>query len=378
MNHFVFERTFYFNEILSFIGFYIFITNSFTSRFTFKIQKNIIYKAVLLLLTLCFIHIIVGVFIKTNWYYFLRNLSIIYSIFSFFIGFYLYETQFLFFKKAKWFLYGYSILFFYFPVVDFIDRNAYSYWFSSLQKNLGLTSLLVVILLNLCYLFAYTSFTVVLIICVLLLVTLVKNYTFFKRICIIVFSAFLFVFILLITYLKEYSLNTIKFFGNLEYVYSLNPIFSVDHNTSWRLILWYRGIVENFPNYILGVGIGTPLLPYRPNITSSDLGQTDEYISHVFGLHNTYLTLFVRFGIPFIVFLLIVYRSVFKEFFHHRKYYLKNKNDISLFLGFITISTVGLFNLLLETPTLASIYWVSLGFVSKAIFYRQKKLSNEL
>jgi O-antigen ligase len=144
------------------------------------------------------------------------------------------------------------------------------------------------------------------------------------------------------------------------------------------MILWFRGIVECFPENLFGIGLGTPLLPYKQHVTTSDLGHSDEYISHVFGLHNTYITLFVRFGIPFIIFLIVIYRTIFKEFFNHRKYYISNRNDIALFLGFFTISTVGLFNLLLETPTLASIYWVSLGFVSKAIYYRQKKTLYEL
>jgi O-antigen ligase len=136
-------------------------------------------------------------------------------------------------------------------------------------------------------------------------------------------------------------------------------------------------LIENFPYNLIGIGIGTPLLPYYPNAVTTDLGHPDEYIAHVIGAHNTFITLFSRFGIGFILLMIMIYRAVFREFYWYKSYYLNHKNDISLFLAFFTITTVGIFNLLLETPTLAAVYWVFLGFVAAAI-HERKINQNEL
>ncbi len=182
---------------------------------------------------------------------------------------------------------------------------------------------------------------------------------------------FAFIFTAASPYLKLYHHGSYNLFGDVEYVYAQHPLFHVDQNSSWRLVFWYRTVVEPFPQNLLGIGLGTPLLPYLPSATTTDLNHTDEYVAHVIGTHNTFITVFVRLGILTVLIFAVIYRTVFREYLPTKKYYLHHKNDGGLFLGFVTMTAVGLFNLVLESPTLASLYWISLGFVAKAIYSRR-------
>ncbi|MBX2914240.1 MAG: O-antigen ligase family protein [Cyclobacteriaceae bacterium] len=229
------------------------------------------------------------------------------------------------------------------------------------------------ILIHFLYIGAYTSLSVVIILVVIVtLKFFIKSYAYFKLLLLAIAISFCILFYLATPYLKLYQDNY-SLFGNVEYVYSQHPLFRIDNNTSWRLIFWYRTVIETFPQNLIGIGIGTPLLPYTPNISTSDLIYDDEHVAHVIGTHNTFITVFVRFGIISILLFGMIYRSVFREYFLFNRYYLNNRNDINIFLGFIALSTVGLFNLLIETSTLSALYWISLGFVSRAITNRKNQ-----
>lgn len=373
VNHFVFERLLFFNEVLSLIGFYYFIKFSIRPNKKLYWPQSRIYRTVVALIILLSIYALGSLFVKTNWYYYFRNSSIIYSIFTFFIGFHLYHRQYAFFKRIKKWLYLYAFGSFAIGSTMLIDRNAFGVWFALMQRNLGVFSLLLLILLFSVYTLAFSSLTVVMILFIVLFFALVKSYRLFKTSMYLALGGLAFLFLITANDLELYKLGSHSLFGNILLVYKQHSFYNLDHNSSWRLLFWYRLLIENFPENLIGIGIGTPLLPYRNNMISTELGHPDEYIAHVIGAHNTFITLFSRFGLGFLILIGIIYRSVFREFYHHKSYYLKHKNDISLFLAFFTVTTVGIFNLLLETPTLASVYWVFLGFVGAGIHNRKAK-----
>jgi len=377
VNYFVFERLLFFNELLSLIGFVYFIKYSFRGNYKFYYPQNLIYRCILLLIILFGLYALISIYLKTNWYYYFRNTSMIYSIFGFFIGYNLYLEQYAFFNRIKGAIYGYALLAFLISpalgISNLIDRNAYSFWFAFLQKNWKPLSLLLFILINILYFLSYTSLTVMIIlISVLGIVVFIRSYTGFKVLIVTAIITFCILFAQAIPYLKLYKDNY-SLFGDVEYVYSQHPVFRIDDNTSWRLIFWYRTLVEIFPENLIGIGIGTPILPYTQGVTTSDLIFSDEHVAHVIGTHNTFITVFMRFGILSFILLAIIYREVFREFFYYKKYYLKNKNDGGIFIGFIVLTIVGMFNLLIETPTLSILYWVSLGFLARAVYHRKIK-----
>ena len=370
VNYFVFERIFFFNELLSLIGFLFFFKYSFTKNFSFLYPKNAIYRNVLHFILLGILYALVSIPFKTNWYYYFRNLSLIYSVFTFFLGYHLYHQQFGFFEKIKNWIYGYAFLSFGLRWEFLIDRNAYAFWFAQLRRNWALKSVLVLILLYILYVVSFTSLTVILILLIVLGVRYIKNYNQFKLVAFTGLAAFVTLFVLAMPYLKLYKADPDSLFGDVLHVYAQHPWFSIDHNSSWRLVFWYRALIENFPQNLIGIGIGTPLLPYTIGLNSTVLLVDDQTLAHVIGTHNTFITFFVRFGIVSTIIFVFIYNSVLTEFFRYKKYYLKNRNDGGIFLGFVTLTCVGLFNLLIESVTLSGLYWVSLGFVSAAINFR--------
>lgn len=371
VNYFVFERILFFNELLSLIGFLFFIKYSFTKNFRFLYPKNVIYRSVLHFILLGLLYALISIPLKTNWYYYFRNLSIVYSVFGFFLGYHLYHQQFKFFNRIKKWIYSYAFLSFGLRWETLIDRNAYAFWFAQLKRNWGLKSILLLISLYILYVISYTSLTVILILLIVLGVRYIKNYTQFKLVAFTGLVAFTVLFVLAMPFLKLYKANPDSLFGDVLHVYAQHPWFWIDPNSSWRLVFWYRTLIENFPENLLGIGIGTPLLPYTIGLNSTGLSVDDQTLAHVIGTHNTFITLFVRFGILSTIIFAIIYNAVLKEFFRYKRYYLTNKNDGGVFLGFVTLTCVGLFNLLIESPTLAGLYWVTLGFVGAAINNRK-------
>lgn len=373
VNYFIFERILFFNELLSLIGFIYFVKTSFRKNSKFYYPPSAIYRLVLLFLLVSGVYAIISLFIKTNWYFYFRNLSIIYSVFPFFIGFYLYHEQFYFFNRIRIGIYAYAFLSFTIGKLGLIDRNAYSFWFSLLQKNWKWLGLLGFVAIHLLYVMSYTSLTVIVIMVFILAIRyFIKTYSQFKFVMLLLAIAFLLLFIGAMPYLQLYRYNNEYLFGNVEYVYNHHPWFWIDPNSSWRLIFWYRTLVEAFPSNLLGIGLGTPLLPYLQNVNTTGLPYNDMYIAHVIGTHNTFVTIFVRLGVVALVLLLTIYRFVFREFFLFKTYYSMNRNDGGLFLSFFTITAVGMFNLVIESPTLAGLYWISLGFVARAILNRSQ------
>lgn len=367
VNYFLFERLLFFNELLSLIGFLLFIKYSFTKKFRFLYPKNVIYRSVLHFMLLGIFYALISIPFKTNWYYYFRNLSIVYSVFGFFLGYHLYHQQFEFFNRIKKWIYGYAFLSFGLRWEFLIDRNAYAFWFAQLRRNWALKSVFVLILLYILYVISYTSLTVILILLIVLGIRYIKNYAQFKLVAFTGFVAFTILFCLAMPFLKLYKADPHSLFGDVLHVYAQHPWFWIDPNSSWRLVFWYRTLIENFPQNLLGIGIGTPLLPYTVGINSTGLPVDDQTLAHVIGTHNTFITLFVRFGVVSTIIFVIIYNSVLTEFFRHKKYYLNHRNDGGIFLGFFTLTCVGLFNLLIESVTLSGLYWISLGFVANAI-----------
>ncbi len=377
INHFIFERYFFFNELLSLVGGLFLISQWRSKSFAVNFKNDKIYASIIFLIGLLVAYSIASLFFKTNWYYYLRNTSLVYSVFSFFVGYCLYKEQAEFYQRFKKWIYGFSFLALFLGTPNLIDRNSYATWFALFQKDLKWKSIAIFSLLCFIYTFSYTSLTVVMIWALVLGISLLPNYKSFLSIFFLGICSLALIINFAEPMLSWYHGGHYGLFGRILHVYNQHQFFHFDHNSSWRLLFWYRLLVEDFPQNLVGIGIGTPLVPYLNWTNTQDLGQSDEYIAHVIGAHNTFITFFYRFGIIAILLLGRIYHLILKEFYQHRQLFIKHKNDLGLFLAFITITTVGVFNLLLETPTLASFYWVLLGFVAQAIQNR-KAVNNEV
>ena len=142
-----------------------------------------------------------------------------------------------------------------------------------------------------------------------------------------------------------------------------------------RLTMWHQVVVELFPKNIFGVGTGTMLWPY-PNIIQPKMNAVGGELAHLYfiGAHNSFITLFGRFGVLYLIAHLMIYTVIFKNYFDIiRK--IKLNNDTILFFIFISSTIIAFLNVSFESPIHASFYWLSLGLVSCS--YRNLRAQSE-
>ena len=200
------------------------------------------------------------------------------------------------------------------------------------------------------------------------------NYRFFQQLIFAGIILFIVFFILIQPNLNLISVNNFSPYNSnaIYQVINSNSLLSLDGNTTWRLVLWKQVLVDNFPQNIFGLGFGTPLMKYYPVEDYSKLSS----LPYVMGAHNSYIYLFGRLGSLYFIFLVLMFTKIFKEYFYYKEYYYSNK-IILLFFSFFAITIVALFNPTLESPIYASLYWILLGFLARAIYNRNRNTKNE-
>ena len=381
INNYFFERNFYFNEILSLIGFVFFVIKFVTMIKEKKVHFYFLEKMWLMFLLLGVCHLAFSWSIKTNLYYYLRNSVIVYSCFSFWIGYFLLENFKVFFYKIRYYFLAYSAVTLCLQLLFWIDRYALSVFFPWVFINEKLTTTKKILLFSfyVIYTILYPSSTTPFVAAGLVLILFSPNFKVFSGIFTLILAGF-------IAFMIYFSPNLAKnkeggaccLYGNVHIVLTSHPIFALDENATWRTIVWHKALVERLPDNLQGIGLGTPLFPYNKNMLTNyyvgmefDIGKhKPEYESHVSSLHNTYFTLLLRLGFPYLFILSITYFYIFKEFFKYKtniEVLHSISFEIPAFLAFFAISIIGLFNPALESPIYASLYWISMGFVAKVI-----------
>ncbi len=358
-----FEKQLLFNELLAFSGLFLFAYKRF------KIGNDNITRWILLLLIWCSFHTIVSLFRMDSFYYYLRNLVIVYSIFSFFIGYYLYIYLKGFISKIFALLKIYIVTFLFLPVSTFLfERFGMATLFPALfKKSSNRLIIPLLISVNIIYSITYNSATAILLSAFYFLILFAPGYRFFKQIMIVGFIVFAIFFISIQSNLNIIANHYTPYSDKaIHEVMDSHPLLSADGNTTWRLVLWKQIIVDHFPDNIAGLGFGTPVMKYYP---VEDYSKLDS-LPYVLGAHNSFIYLFGRLGIFYLFFLLAIYTKIFKEYFYHKRYYYSNKS-ILIFLSFFAITIIALFNPTLESPIFASAYWLILGFLSKVIYTRE-------
>lgn len=357
-----FEKKLLFNELLAFTGLLAFAWKRF------RIGYDIIPVCILLLLCLGMAHSVVSLIRMDTFYYYLRNVVIVYSIFPFFLGFYLLKYLDRFITKIRGILQAISA-FILVPLPRLLmERFNMSIIFHALFKKAGSPVVPVaIIILNIVYGIVYDSFTTLVFAAFLVFLFISPGYKFFKQVTLLGFAVFAIVFV--------YLLPNLSLINNIYNPYSdrgihtvmeSNKLLSVDGNSTWRLVLWKQIIVDNFPGNIPGYGFGTPMLRYYPVEDYSKLSS----LPYVLGAHNSFVYLFGRLGIGYVILIILIYRELLREYFYYKNYYYSN-NQVFLFWSFFASTIIALFNPALESPIFAGGYWLLLGFTARAIYDRK-------
>lgn len=359
-----FEKRLLFNELLSCIGFGILL---------YKRKQIVDFPINLYIIALILwgiLHGITSLFRMDSFYYYLRNTVIIYSIFTFFIGFYALKYLGSFLTKIRSILRFYIGILLFFPVSLYLfERYGMATLFPSLLKSgKKISAIIFLIIINIIYAITYQSTTSFILSLFYIFIVLSPGYKFFKQSIILLFISFVFLFIYLIPNLNLISTNfSFKNEYAIKTVMASNKLLSLDPNNTWRLVLWKQLIIDQFPKNIFGLGFGTPALKYYPVADPSKLAT----LPYVLGAHNSFVYLFSRLGVVYLLIIIPIYSIIFKEYYYFNKHYKATK-EILIFYSFFALSVISLFNPTLETPIYASGYWLMLGFTARSIYNRQK------
>jgi hypothetical protein len=290
-------------------------------------------------------------------------------MFSFFIGFFCLHYLGGFVKAIRGFLRYYVGFLLVVPLSKFLfERYGMATIFPVLlkggEKKMALPFL---ICMNILYAITYSSSTSFMLSMFYFLLLISAGYRFFKQTMVIIILLFFGFFLSILPNLSLIQINySIYNEAAIQSVMSSNKILGLDPNNTWRLILWKQFLIDLFPTNILGIGFGTPAIRYFP---VADMN-TVSSLPYVLGAHNSFIYLFSRLGIFYLLCILPIYAKIFKEYFYYKQYY-KNNNEIFIFYSFFAITIISAFNPTLETPIFAAGYWLILGFTVKSIYNRQ-------
>lgn len=358
-----FARYLLFNEILALSGFGILVYKRF------RTGNDPVSICLILLLVWGAVHSITSLFRFDSVYYYLRNLVIVYSMMAFFIGFYCLKYLPRFIEKVRRFLRVYVGFFLFIRLPRFLfERFGMAMLFPSLVKDPAKKWVpYFLVMVNIIYGIIYGSLTALTIAAFYILLFISPGIRFFKQVLLLLLICFTIMFIYLqpnLSLIKyNYSYGTYIAITNVMHS---NPILNFDGNSTWRLVLWKEIIVDDFPANIFGLGFGTPALQYYPVEDMSKLPT----LPYVLGSHNSFVYLFGRLGIVFVMIIIPVYVVIFREYFHFKSLYYSNK-QILIFWSFFAASVIASFNPVLESPIYASAYWLILGLTARCIYNRR-------
>ena len=255
------EKKLLFNELIAFAGLAILLYKRG------RIGKDPISLCVILLLFWGLVHAVVSVFRMDTFYYYLRNLVIIYSIMAFFAGYYCLRYLGRYIDRIRKLLRIYTGVFLFLPISRYLfERFGMAMLFPALFRNPARKWVpWLLLLINVIYGFTYDSLTALVLAMFYFLLFISPGYKFFRQVVVILLVCFILLFIYLVPYLDIIRLHyTYYDTGAIHEVMRSNRILGIDGNNTWRLVLWKEILVDHFPANLFGIGFGTPALKYFP------------------------------------------------------------------------------------------------------------------
>jgi glycosyltransferase involved in cell wall biosynthesis len=178
-----FARKFYFNEFFAFIGFLLFLAKPVIYK-----KSDKLYNYLLFLITYGITHLFISYFFKDNLYAYLRTSVIVYSMFSFFIGYWLYVYKNIFIKIMNIIINKLVVVAVFIP--SFIHRVSGLILFPFIYFKKYKLYLLTIIILDVLVFLNYSGETALIVGLFFLLLIFVKKYKTFKLLMMLGFLTF--------------------------------------------------------------------------------------------------------------------------------------------------------------------------------------------
>jgi len=364
------ERTLYLNELFSLVGLGIFLRYRYRCK---NLHATRIRRGVYAFIALGIIYLIISyLFYDINTYGYLRNSQIVYSAFSFFLGFKIYDYIYaarpsrvialsfclLCIYWGEWtysaavvlpgllMRYSSSSRYLLLTLVIYFYLFGVDIWMGADIGTANLIFPFLIMTISILFVFgkAYISakfITVSLVICVLWYLPVV--------------------FPLVDTLLDN---------GFGAFHYQIERAFGIeDANASWRIGVWSTLIKEAFMNAFIGIGFGTPLFPEGMETKMTLRAAQDPYFMYTVGAHNSFITLLVRLGGIGLGVMCMMYWGLIASIRSNvQKWYYRNDTfRFSIFLCLLAVTFQAFFQVVIETPLRSAVYWVSWGLYYKAL-----------
>ena len=341
------------NEMFSLFGFFLFVTNPVIYK-----KNDYLYNCVMMILFIFSVYALFSLLFFKSLYGYLRNLVLLYSVFSFFLGIRFYDVLSSVGKRDLLFL---SALV---PSGEFY-RTYYaaslplyfSRYFNRFRRHI--LGFIVVIVLAVKMYFGGTTGIAIILTLVFLTVITEKGFRIAAGLCIILTAAFF-------IYMNPYLSLLLEDAHRINYIQSVNPLFRLDPNATTRFFMWSYLFFKVFLKNLFGIGLGTVLLPH--DFLWEDLRmwfRDDPYHEYTVGAHNSFITVAVRFGVIGIAPFLMLYWRLVIDFIRERAADARSRM-IFFYFPFFMISITASLNVVLASPLSASLYWGLLGLLYQA------------
>lgn len=143
----------------------------------------------------------------------------------------------------------------------------------------------------------------------------------------------------------------------------LIPLNFIDPNNLWRILFWSKSLHELWSDgdILFGKGLGVPLFNYDSPDSKFliDANPDDPNLSFTIGLHNSFIYLIVRYGVIGFLLFSIPFFSLLRRSVIASK--LEGLDGIFT-LGLIFLCINAFFNVIMESPLYASIFWIFSGY----------------
>lgn len=367
--HFVFnlERLAYVNEFFSLLGIVLFVKYFFVF-FSSKVTRlQLSFLFFFIYISLRFVASAVSGY-DGNWYQILRTFVLYYSIFQFFLGYWLFHVLEINGGVGKTSLSSWLAPMSVFWGGKISSVAAFLYGFSSYKKYRYFVVFSLVFTFffkNLVYNHDGNSTFV-------LIIALVFLFLYFERLTrFVLFSVSNPFYLLILSYFSLYILYSSYYIFEEFYEVGFIVFGEGDNNLYWRLMFWALEVERVVrENLFFGIGFGVPLFDMFESTSSFivNVNPQDENLAYTIGLHNSFLFLFVRSGLVGFTLFLIFFGLLMRKSIRLSQV---DSNIERFFLAFATLVIAALFNVVLESSLYAGIFWISAGWLYASISWRQ-------